>query len=171
MASEMLLLFVFQCARGVVYQMIGLIVGFFMAGLAAGALVVLRAGAIERPVRALALAECAWAIYLVVCAALAPWALGSATAATVFVPVAVAAGGFVTGLSLTLAGRALAERSSASGAASRLWAFDNAGAFLGAALGGTVLVASLGVAGGFLALAAVKLAALAMLVLARRAEP
>jgi spermidine synthase len=147
MTLQIALLFAFQSVYGFVYEMVGLIVAIFMAGLALGATftrVLVRdptdrrvLAAVQAAVAATALGI-AWAL---------PWAGGLASAAGVFV--AFAACTFVSGV-LNGADFPLATASyrtlgrSPEGSTAAVYAVELAGGCLGAALASAVIAPILG---------------------------
>lgn len=155
MSLECVLLLRFQSVRGALFQDLGLLITAFMAGLAAGAGLAGRVGALERPRagRGLLLG------------------LGTLALLLAFGLRAGAGGGLpTTALSLALAGAlvgGLFAETSATGFARReqaiaLYAADLAGACLGSVLASLVLIPLLGLAATALTMAALCLLAAAL---------
>ncbi|MDD5556857.1 MAG: hypothetical protein PHN82_06355 [bacterium] len=169
-ALEIILIFAFQSIYGYAYQMMGLIVALFMAGLASGGYcstrVVAHPRRRTRPL--LALAALALGLY----AGIVPSILrlvGASGARSEYVFAAlILVTGFVAGLEFPLAG-ALYERHAASigRTAARAGAADYLGACAGALLTGVVFVPLLGIAAACRILLALN-AGVAFLLLAAR---
>ena len=148
-ALEVVLLLAFQVLCGSVYHQVGVIVTVFMAGLALGAHMANRltsAGPVSLP--ALALSIAGYAVVL-------PWLLpllgrlGGTEASLVLVKVTIGALTLVlamlVGLQFPVANRL--EYDGTVAGASRLYAADFVGAFLGALLACTLLIPLIGVLG------------------------
>jgi spermidine synthase len=171
-AAELFLMLAFQSFRGYVYNKVGLLIGVFMGALALGG--ALTAGWISRrrgqhDVRRLMRGMLLLDLSVLVFAAAIPLALriipsgagGSLDDVPFYALAAIA--GILTGATFPLANAVF--QSAGTGGAARSsgllgWA-DHFGATAGALLTGVVLIPFLGIAGACLAVAAVKLVALA----------
>jgi spermidine synthase len=147
MTMQVALLFAFQSVYGFVYEMVGLIVAIFMAGLALGATLtrVLVRDPTER--RALAAVQAVVAATALGIAWALPWAGGLASAAGVFVAFAVCTfvSGVLNGADFPLATASyLALDRRPERATATVYAVELAGGCLGAALASAVVAPVLG---------------------------
>ncbi|MEA3400896.1 MAG: hypothetical protein U9R79_06560 [Armatimonadota bacterium] len=147
MALEVSLLFAFQSLYGYVYSMVGVIIGAFMVGAAAGSLLAER-GTGERPaIRTLHLLMLAFVLLAAVAGTLAAGlpalAAQQGRALPLLFPLATAVIGLLVGLIFPLASRAHATRG-LSRAAAALYAADLVGAAGGAVLAGALFAPVLG---------------------------
>jgi len=153
---EIVLLFGFQILYGSVYRQLGVIITLFMAGLAAGAWLVIRVpGDVPNPAQrsranarlaALAFAVAAFAVLLpLVLAGLGGAGSGSFALASVQATVAGLAGllGLLIGMQFPIACRTRFETGATT--ASKLYTADLVGAAFGALLSSTLLIPLLGV--------------------------
>jgi len=181
MAVEIVLMHIFQTFYGYVYGMVGLVVGVFMLGLVVGSLAMnRRLRRVGRPgLGALAGLDLAVAVFALGVAAagglLGGWASEWGVQATTFLLVGAAGvlGGLVFPLGAALrlegAGSPGASPEEVTGrAAGAVDAADHVGAFVGALVGGAVLVPALGLLGACAVVAAMKGAAAALVGLAAR---
>ncbi|MCD6360827.1 MAG: hypothetical protein J7M38_08160 [Armatimonadetes bacterium] len=157
MGMEVVLLFAFQSMYGYVYHMVGVIVGAFMIGVAAGSMGITRwlTGKSRRAARAgLALAQLAMAALAAGIALLLSALWGSAAAwfetdlaAGLLFPFLTALVGLGVGVQFPLATNAWCEEGETARAAAGLYAADLVGASVGALLGGALLAPVLGLPG------------------------
>ena len=171
-ALEVVLLFGFQILYGSVYQQLGVIVTLFMAGLAAGAWVAVRANGGDSPAQqsraksglaGLAFAVAAFAAVLPFVLA----GLGSGPCALIGVPITIA---WLTLLLAVLIGMEFStacqvEFNAGSATASKLYTADFVGASLGALLSSTFLIPLIGVTGACLLTAGLNVLGGAMVLL------
>jgi spermidine synthase len=153
MTMQVALLFAFQSVYGFVYEMVGLIVAIFMAGLALGATlarVLVRDPADRRTLAAVQAAVAATALGI---AWALPCAGGLASAAGVFVAFATFTfiSGVLNGADFPLATASyLALGRSPDGSTAAVYALELAGGCLGAALASAVIAPVLGLVACFL---------------------
>jgi spermidine synthase len=172
MAMEIVLIFSFQNVYGYVYQKVGLIVAFFMFGLALGGFLMNRliSRGAARWVSVLTGLEALILIYVLglpfvldLSSSLSFLHEGRVTLEAVFAAL-VAVAGFLTGVEFPLVSKIiLAEGEELERAAGSVDAFDHLGACIGALLTGTVLVPVLGVFQSCALIAALKGASLVLL--------
>lgn len=154
MVLELVLLFSFQVQYGYVYQLIGVLTGAFMVGLAAGGIaaagVAARAGesGCRRLLMGLQITIALLAVLLPqalqAISALSLWPAGDVLLPYLVFPLLFALVGLVVGAEFPLAARScLAPSAAQSGA--RLYAADLLGAALGALIAGAALVPVLGI--------------------------
>ena len=146
MSLEVALLFAFQAFYGYVYQMVGVIIGAFMVGVAVGAIAAergLRARDAAAAGRALPFAPAALAVASVGLGASLPLisAGNLANALVALFPAITALVGLAVGAIFPLASHAVAGADS-SRAAAGLYAADLAGAAVGAVLAGAFMAVS-----------------------------
>ena len=175
MALQIALLFAFQSIYGFVYEMVGLIVAIFMAGLALGAALTHRLVPDPTDRRVLTSVQGAVALFAVAIGLALPWAAGLRSAAAVFALFAIFT--FVAGLlngadfplvtACYLAVDRRPERSTAI-----VYAVELVGACSGAALASAVIAPVLGIVACCLLAAVANATAFAVLVIdgARRAR-
>jgi spermidine synthase len=173
MALEIILIFAFQNIYGYVYQMMGVIVALFMAGLACGGFA--SNGLLKRPGRPWTAWLSGVAFLLAAYAAIVPWVLHRAAGAGVhseYVFMAlVFLTGAVTGMEFPLASRIyLRDASGVGRAAARVNGFDHFGACAGSLLTGVVFVPLIGIVATCIFLAALNSACGALLLTCRAAE-
>ena len=157
MALEVALLFAFQAIYGYVYHKVGVIIGAFMVGLAAGAILTgrwLQGKELRHVNAALALVQAfGAALALVLGLALsALWGQSSAwtqspAAAALLFPLVTALVGLGVGVQFPLASAAWAQGSGQARAAAGLYAADLTGASVGALIAGALLAPVLGIPG------------------------
>lgn len=159
MTLQVALLFAFQTLYGYVYHMIGLLIGAFMVGLAAGAIYADRWLRAHKEGRAADALPAALGIMALASVLLAPALQGMAAAgaasslAKILFPLITALVGFAVGIVFPL-GASAWEELSASAAAAWLYAADLIGAAAGAVLAGAFLVPVIGLPGTCLLAAA-----------------
>ncbi|MCX6356259.1 MAG: MFS transporter [Candidatus Aureabacteria bacterium] len=148
MALEIILIFAFQNIYGYVYQMMGLIVALFMAGLATGGFI---ANTLVRNVSRrwplwLGFLECALALYLLVIPLIVA-RVGSASGHTEYLFMAlIMITGFITGAGFPISNQIYTQHVSDIGsAAARVNGFDQFGACAGSILTGVIFVPLLGI--------------------------
>jgi len=148
MALEIILIFAFQNIYGYVYQMMGLIVALFMAGLATGGFI---ANSLVRNVSRrwplwLGFLECALALYVLVIPVIIA-RVGSAAGYTEYLFMAlIMITGFITGAGFPISNQVYAQYVSDIGAAAaRVNGFDQFGACAGSILTGVIFVPLLGI--------------------------
>jgi predicted membrane-bound spermidine synthase len=159
MGASLLLLLLYQTVRGTLYLRVGLVVALFMAGIGVGAF--LGGRGTKHGVRAVALADLAWVLFLLAAipltGAIARAAGGSAEIALLGLAIVA---GLLTGLPFARVAVSIAERGGGDGGRAAAGgiadAADNAGALFGALVIGTLLVPLLGFAGALVILALVK---------------
>jgi len=175
MTLEVALLFAFQAFYGYVYHMVGVIIGAFMVGIAAGSIGVdrwlqgksARAAGRALPVGLGAMAAMSLALGVALPAMSRAHLAGPLVA---LFPLITALVGLVVGWVFPLATHAWA-RADAARAAAGLYAADLTGAALGAVLTGALLAPVLGLVGTCWLAAAVVAAAAALLVARAALEP
>jgi len=157
MAVELMVLYAFQTAAGVLYTALAAIVAAFMAGLAAGAAVGARVLGGGRPRSAIA-ADLVVLVLLLATAPILSAALDRAWLAAIWSAIAGAATGaaFPAFLAVVARGRGGDERASAS----PIEAADHLGAAFGALVTGVVWLPAYGLAATALLFAGLKLTAL-----------
>ncbi len=171
MSLEMALLFAFQAFYGYVYQMVGVIIGAFMVGVALGAILAerwLRSRAIAAASHALPVGLGALALVSVALGVSLPFVSTANLAGSLVAlfPAITALVGLAVGAIFPLASHAAAGHES-SRAAAGLYAADLAGAALGAVFAGAFMAPVLGLPGTCWAAALV--AGVALLLTAVRA--
>ena len=153
MSLEIILLFSFQNIYGYVYRQVGLIVAFFMLGLAAGGWQMNRliAGRERSWVALLTLLSILTGIYAIslpyligLFSALKVSATGDVIDLRLLFLGLVAVAGWLTGLEFPLVSKIFINRYATGTVAGWVYAYDHLGACLGALLTGTVLVPVLG---------------------------
>ncbi len=157
MALEVALLFAFQAIYGYVYHKVGVIIGAFMVGLAAGAILTghwLEGKGFRRVNAGLALVQGFGAALAAVLGLALPafWGqsgawLQSPTAAVLLFPLVTALVGLGVGVQFPLASAAWAGASHQARAAAGLYAADLIGASVGALATGALLAPVLGIPG------------------------
>jgi spermidine synthase len=152
LAVELALLLAYQTLRGVVFHEMGLLFTAFMLGLLSGAQLG-RALVRRLPRRALLLACVLSALAATLCAAAIEATVGRPGAAWALVA-ALALLGLATGSCYPAASTALSARRGAGGAAASIYAWDLAGASVGAVLASSVILPVLGLTGATLLCAA-----------------
>ncbi|MCX6358160.1 MAG: hypothetical protein NT045_09880 [Candidatus Aureabacteria bacterium] len=155
MALEVILIFAFQNSYGYVYQMMGMIVALFMAGLAIGGALSGRLLAGERRWYLwLAWLEWALALYAMIVPVVVARASSIGTASEGIFMLLVGGTGFMTGLGFPIASRIyIGSAVSVGGTAARVNCFDQFGACCGALMTGVIFVPLLGIAAACLIVA------------------
>jgi len=162
LSAEMLIVYGYQVKFGYVYRDVSIIIGLFMLGIALGGLAAARMRA-ERATGMLLMAESAQTVLILILPVAGALLSFSPHAFMLLSPMA----GLLTGAEFPLAARlSLTGGREAGTVAATLNAADNLGALAGAACAGLLLVPALGVAQAAAALALVKCASLAGLVVA-----
>ena len=170
MALQIALLFSFQAVYGFVYEMVGLIVAIFMAGLAAGAAVTHRWVRNKGDTAILATVQLAIAVTAGLIALVLPRAAALESPAVVFMlfSALTLVAGFLNGLDFPLAAecfRALNRRAEKS--AGLVYGVELAGACVGAAIASAVVAPIIGIVACCLMAAIANLAAAAVLLVSR----
>lgn len=170
MALQIALLFSFQAVYGFVYEMVGLIVAIFMAGLAAGAAVTHRWVRNKGDTAILATVQLAIAVTAGLIALVLPRAAALESPAIVFMlfSALTLVAGFLNGLDFPLAAecfRALNRRAEKS--AGLVYGVELAGACVGAAIASAVVAPIIGIVACCLMAAIANLAAAAVLLVSR----
>ncbi len=157
MSIELALLFAFQAMYGYVYHMVGVIVGAFMVGLAAGSVLTSRWLSGREPARvrlAMAVTQTKLAVFALVIGGVLPWLWATSDwwaqspwAALVVFPLLTAMVGAVVGVQFPLATAAWHGADGGARAAAGLYAADLLGGAVGALAGGALLAPVLGLPG------------------------
>ncbi len=171
MAMQVALLFAFQSLYGFVYEMLGLIVAIFMAGLAAGTALPQARVKQRASLGLLACVQGAIALFALLIALLLPLTAALTSASAVFLCFAALTftGGLLNGVDFPLtaaAFRAANQRPERS--AGLVYGIELFGACAGAALASVLIAPILGIVACFLLAAIVNGTALAALLIARR---
>lgn len=151
MAFLMIVVLAYQTSFGYVYERIGLLTAFFMAGIASGSYTLRDA---RRPLLLLRFLECMTITLLIA----SPLFFGKEP----FFYLLSFSSGFLGGAEFSAANRFLKEQDPA-GAAGRLYAFDLGGSFLGTLLTAIFFVPLLGIPKTILFVVCIKAASLLLL--------
>jgi len=173
MALQIALLFSFQSIYGFIYEMIGLIVAIFMAGLATGTTITNRYVKDKSNTDILAAVQLAIAVFAGIIALLLPWSAGLDSAAQVFLLFSLLTfvSGLLNGLDFPLATeafRALNRRAEKS--AGLVYGVELFGACLGAALASAIVAPIIGIVATCLLAATANAMAVAVLMVTRRSN-
>jgi spermidine synthase len=171
MTLQVALLFSFQSVYGFIYEMVGLIIAIFMAGLATGTTLTNRYIRNKANTDVLAAVQLAIAIFAGLIALLLPQAAGveSARAVFVFFALLTFVSGLLNGLDFPLATEAFrAVNRRAERSAGMVYGLELLGACLGAALASAVVVPIIGIVACCLLAALVNATAFAVLMVSRR---
>ena len=171
MAMQIALLFAFQSLYGFVYEMIGLIIAIFMAGLASGTAMTHARVRERASLKALAWVQGGIALFALLIALTLPLSalLPSGTAVFAFFAALTFTAGLLNGIDFPLtaaAFRAVNRRPERS--AGLVYGIELAGACAGAALASVLVAPIMGIVACFLLAAIVNGTALAALLIARR---
>lgn len=171
MILQIALLFSFQSIYGFIYEMVGLIVAIFMAGLAVGTTLTNRCVRDKADTDILAAVQLSIAVFAVLIALVLPAAAAVPSATTVFLffSLLTFVSGLLNGLDFPLATEALrAHNRRAEKSTAMVYGLELLGACAGAALASAVVAPIIGIVACCLLAAIVNATAFTVLMLARR---